>query len=42
MRFKNLVKSIIASLLVITPPAFAVGKITGMNFSGPDDPSVVY
>jgi hypothetical protein len=39
MKIQNLFKSIIVSVVIITPSAFAAGKITGINFSGPDDPS---
>jgi hypothetical protein len=39
MKIKNFVKSIIISLMIIAPSAFAAGEITGLNFSGPDDPN---
>ena len=38
MKLQNLAKSILISLIVIAPPAFADGKIVGINFSGPSDP----
>ncbi len=37
MKLKNLVRMWFFSLTVISSSTFAAGKITGVNFSGPDD-----